>query len=168
MAINFIINCDGSMKFRLEFKKWPLVLKITTLLFGGISVLWFFGIFIQFINAATTRNYSMFYEYGQISLTVFGFTLIGGIFESKNDHSKIVKKLYDSSLSFLITAISFFFVYSMSSALNIPSESLNDVNSTLIVGSIFIAMLISFTGIVNGLLNLFLILVNHRIAIDKK
>ena len=151
---------------KLKFKKWPLILKITTLLFGGISILWIFGIFIQFINAVVNHDYSMFYEYGQITLTVFGFTLIGGIFESKKPHSKIVKKLYDSSLSFLITAISFFFLYSMSSVFTMPSISLNDFQSAIIVGSISIAILISFFGIVNGLLNLYLILVDHRITIE--
>ena len=98
------------MKLKLEFKKWPLILRITTVLFSGVSVLWLFGILIQFINAAVDRNYTMFYEYGQIALTAFGFTLIGGIFESKKSQSAIVIKLYDSSLSFLITAISFFFL----------------------------------------------------------
>ncbi|MBU1855118.1 MAG: hypothetical protein KKF89_05335, partial [Nanoarchaeota archaeon] len=141
--------------------------KISTILFSAVYVLWVFGIIIQFINSALDQDYSMFYEYGQIALSVFGFTLIGGIFENKKTQSRIVKKLFDSSLSFLITAISFFFLYSMSSVLIKPSTSMDLFQSTLIIGSISIAMLIGISGVVLGLLNLYLILVSYRISMEK-
>jgi len=151
----------------IKFKKWPVILKITTVLFGGVSVLWLFGILIQFINGAVDHDFSMFYEYGQIALTAFGFTLIGGIFESKKPQSDIVIKLYDSSLSFLITAISFFFLYSLSSILTKPTESIGDLQTGLIVGSFFIAMIIGISGLISGLLNLYKILVDYRINLEK-
>ena len=89
---------------------------------------------IQFINAAVDQEYSMFYEYGQITLTVFGFTLIGGIFENRKKHPKIVKQLFDSSLSFLIASISFFFMYSLSSILTKPTETIGEILSGPEVG----------------------------------
>ena len=47
----------------------------------------------------------MFLIYGEITLTLFGFTLIGGIFEKNKNHEEIEIKLFDSSLSFLIVTM---------------------------------------------------------------
>lgn len=110
----------------------------------------------------------MFNVYGQIALTLFGFTLIGGIFEKSRKHQEIVKKLFDSSLSFLTTAISFYFMYSLSSVFTIESSDMNIIQTVLIVGSFSIAMIIGFYGIINGLLNLYKILVDYRIKLDEK
>jgi len=108
----------------------------------------------------------MLKEYGTVALTVFGFTLVGGIFESKKEHPEIVKKLFDSSLSFLITAICFFFMYSLSSVFTKEVTIIGDFQTWLIVISFSIAMLIGFSGIITGLLALYRILVEYRISLD--
>jgi len=156
------------MKAITDFKKWSLVLRITTILFGGISMLWLCGILIQFINSLKNQEYSMFYEYGTIALTVFGFTLIGGIFEKNKSQSKIVKQLFDSSLSFLITAISFYFMYSLSSFFTNNLMSSGEIQNILIIGTFFLAQIIGFLGLIMGLLNLYQILVSYRIEFEKK
>ena len=153
---------------KIGFRKWSFVKKISAILFGGVSVLWLTGIFIQFIHSIIRQDYSMFYEYGQIALTVFGFTLIGGIFENKKKQPlRIVKNLFDSSLSFLITAISFFFMYSLSSIFTKEMTPMGDVQTYLLVGSFSLAMLIGFCGLIVGLLNLYILLVNYRIEFDE-
>jgi hypothetical protein len=156
------------MKFKTDFSKWPLVLRITTILFGGISLLWLGGIMIQFLNAIKNHDFSMFYEYGTIALTVFSFTLIGGIFEKNKSQSRIVKQLFDSSLSFLITAISFYFMYSLSSFFTNNTISLDTTQNILFVGAFSIAQILGFSGIIMGLLNLYRILVSYRIELEKK
>jgi len=114
------------------------------------------------------QEYSMFKEYGHMALTVFGFTLVGGIFETRKKHSQIVRKLFDSSLSFLTTAIAFYFMYSLSSVLTKDMAPMSDFQTTLIVIPFLIAMLIGFYGIILGLLNLYKILVDYRIELDEK
>jgi len=153
---------------KIKIKKWDIIQKLFTPLFGGISVLWLFGIFIQFIQSAIHQDYSMFLEYGHIALTVFGFTLIGGIFENRKKQPLIVKKLFDSSLSFLITAIAFYFMYSLSSVFTKDMVPMGDLQTWMIVIPFMIAMLIGFYGIILGLLNLYQILVQYRLTIEKK
>lgn len=153
---------------KIKIKKWATIQKILPYLYGAISVLWLFGILIQFIQSAMHQEYSMFKEYGHIALTVFGFTLVGGIFETRKKHSQIVRKLFDSSLSFLTTAIAFYFMYSLSSVLAKEMTSMDEIQIGLIVGAFFVAMLIGFYGIILGLLNLYKILVDYRVELDKK
>lgn len=153
---------------KIKIKKWSIIQKILPYLYGAISVLWLFGILIQFIQSAIHQEYSMFKEYGHIALTVFGFTLVGGIFETRKKHSQIVKKLFDSSLSFLTTAIAFYFMYSLSSVLTKEMTPMGEIQTGLIVGAFFVAMLIGFYGIILGLLNLYKILVDYRIELDEK
>jgi len=123
---------------------------------------------MQFIQSVLHQEYSMLKEYGTVALTLFGFTLIGGIFENKKKHPKIVKKLFDSSLSFLITAICFFFMYSLSSVFTKGVNIIGDFQTWLIIISFSTAMIIGFSGIITGLLALYRILVDYRITLDKK
>ena len=153
---------------KIKIKKWQTIQKILPYHYGAISVLWLFGILIQFIQSAMHQEYSMFKEYGHIALTIFGFTLVGGIFETRKKHSQIVRKLFDSSLSFLTTAIAFYFMYSLSSVLTKEMTSMGEIQTGLIVGAFFVAMLIGFYGIILGLLNLYKILVDYRIELDEK
>jgi len=152
---------------KIKIKKWSLVQKILPLLFGGIAVLWLFGLFMQFIFSAKTNDYSMFKEYGMVALTVFGFTLIGGIFEKSKNKPEIVMQLFDSSLSFLTTAIAFYFMYSFSSALSGDVIFGGDIALMIIVGASSIALMVSFYGIIFGLLNLYQVLINYRVSFDK-
>jgi hypothetical protein len=154
------------MKKIKDFKKWSLVQKILPLLFGGIVVLWLFGLFMQFISSAKTNDYSMFKEYGMVALTVFGFTLIGGIFEKSRNKPEIVMQLFDSSLSFLTTSIAFYFMYSFSSALSEDVVIEGESALIIIVGASSIALFVSFYGIIFGLLNLYQILINYRVSLD--
>ena len=107
----------------------------------------------------------MFKDYGMIALTVFGFTLIGGIFEKRKGRSKIENELFDSSLSFLITAIAFLFMYSLSSALPLDMDQ---IQTYIVVGSFSVAMFIGFMGMTSGFLDLLKILIYYRVELNKK
>jgi len=152
---------------KIKVKKWSLVQKILAPLFGGIAVLWLFGLFMQFLYSAKTNDYSMFKEYGMVALTVFGFTLVGGIFEKGKNKPEIVTQLFDSSLSFLTTAIAFYFMYSISSVLSDETIVMGDLQVWIIVGASLIALMISFYGLIFGLLNLYQVLINYRVNFDK-
>lgn len=153
---------------KITFNKWIIVSKTFRILTGGIFVLWLFGIAIQSINSFLHQEYSMYLIYGQIALTLFGFTLIGGIFEKKRNPSEIVKKLFDSSISFLTVAIAFFFMYSMSSVFTKDMIPMDAIPTALVVGSFSLAMMIGFYGIILGFLNLYQILIDYRMTFDKK
>lgn len=152
---------------KITFNKWIIVSRVFRLLAGGIFVLWLFGIGIQSINSFLHQEYSMYIIYGQIALTLFGFTLLGGIFEKKRNPSEIVKKLFDSSISFLTVAIAFFFMYSVSSVFTKDMTSMDEVSTALVVGSFSLAMLIGFYGLIFGFLNLYQILIDYRATFDK-
>jgi len=122
---------------------------------------------MQFLSSAKTNDYSMFKEYGMVALTVFGFTLVGGIFEKGKNKPEIVTQLFDSSLSFLMTAMAFYFMYSISSVLSDKTVVMDDLQVWIIVGASFIALMVSFFGLIFGLLNLYQVLINYRINFDK-
>jgi len=112
--------------------------------------------------------------YGQISLTLFGFTLIGGIFEKnkdrKNGEKKLIeieKKLFDSSIYFLATSISFYFMYALSSVFTKEMTPMEDIPTALIVGAFGVAMFIGYYGLILGFINLYQVLVDYRATFDK-
>ena len=149
-----------------KIKVWDKKQKILRTLYFPIVVLWVFGLFLQFINSVKNNDYSMFKEYGMVALTIFGFTLIGGIFE-RGKKPDIVKRLFNSSLSFLTTAIAFYFMYSISYLILI--ETSKEIQySTVVIGiTSGIAITIGFIGIIFGLLELYQILIRHMGEIDK-
>ncbi len=120
-----------------------------------IAAIWMGGMLFEMFKSISAQNYSYFKDYAQISLTLFGFTLIGGIFEDVKKGSKIVKRLFVLSLIFLFSAISFFCVYS-SMYLKLEGPIL------IIVGYVIAVLLIAaFSGFVYGTLYLFLALFDH-------
>ena len=160
------MNLDAIKDYFKNLTKWKIIQIISTTLFGGISVLWLFGITMHFLDSATTLDFTIFKDYGQIALTVFGFTLIGGIFEKNKPHSKIEKKLFDISILFLSASIAHFFMYSLSFTLTKNLNSIGGFQQIMIVWSFFFAMLIGFYGIIAGFLYLFKILIDYRISLD--
>ncbi len=152
---------------KITFSKWKFIQRLFSFLAGIVFVLWLFGILVQFIVALLHQDFSMFQVYGEVALTLFGFTLLGGIFEKNKEHPEIERKLFDSSLSFLIVAIAFFFMYSLSSVFTKEMMSFNNVGTTIIfVGAFFIAMMVGFYGFILGFLNLYRILLEHRESFD--
>ena len=150
---------------KIKGKKWEIVAKFLPLIFAALPVIWLLGIFMQFLNGIIIKDYTMFKDYGMIALTAFGFTLIGGIFEKRKDHSKIEIELLDSSLSFLITAIAFLFMYSLSSVLPLDMDQ---IQTYIVVGSFSVTMFIGFMGMTSGFLDLLKILIHYRVELNKK
>lgn len=150
-----------------KIKELSRTQKIFKNLYSAIAILWIFGLLFQFINSAKNNDYSMFKEYGMVALTIFGFTLIGGIFERGKNKPEIVTHLFDSSISFLTTAIAFYFMYSISSLVLL--ETGNKIQySTIVIGiTSGIAVGIGILGIVFGLLNLYQILITFRLTFEK-
>ena len=76
---------------------------------GIVSGFWFTSTAIQLL---TTNDPVLFLkEYIQYAFTLFGITLIGGIFETTKNHnnnnSKIIGRLFQVSLIFLFSAMCF-------------------------------------------------------------
>lgn len=154
---------------KITFSKWKLIQRLFSILTGTIFVLWLFGITLQFFDAIINKDYTMFQVYGEIALTLFGFTLLGGIFEKNKGHAEIEITLFDSSLSFLAVTIAFFFMYSLSSVFTKEIIPSNIIPTTeLIVVAFFVAMMVGFYGLILGFLNLYKTLINYRITLDGK
>ncbi len=123
-----------------------------------IAIIWVGGILAQWIIGVQSQDLSFFLTYGQITLTLFGFTMISAIFE-KNIKKPIVNDLFRLSIVFLSSSISFFFLYS-SSFLFFQDQTntlLNDIYAKLLVFSLIVALL----GLVYGILSLLQILLKH-------
>lgn len=153
----------------IKLNKWKSIQWILSILTIGIFIIWYIGFFYQFFNATVQQDFSMFQIYGEIALTLFGFTLIGGIFEKNKNREKIELNLFDTSLSFLAVAMAFFFMYSLSGVFSkeIIPFSLNYM-SLVVVISFACAMLIGFVGFIAGFLRLYKILIDYRISIEDK
>ena len=152
---------------KIAINIWDFVGKVFRFISGPLIVIWLFGMGIQFIRSVLQQDYTMLQIYGQIALTLFGFTLIAGIFEKNKEHSKIEKKLFDSSLYFLTTSISFYFMYALSSVFTKEMTPMDDIASAIVVSSFSVAMFIGYYGIILGFVNLYRILVDYRVALDE-
>ena len=85
------------------------------ILLPTVIVLWYLFLFVQLISAIVAKNFDIFLNYGQISLTFFGFTLLGTFFEKKQlknyktkKEKEMIERLVRINLNFLLTSISFF------------------------------------------------------------
>ncbi len=145
-------------------KEWEIKYKILTLISGGLVAIWYLGMMMQLLDIIVDKNYSIFMEYGMVTLTLFGFTLIGGIFEENNKQSLIKLKLFDSSLNFLITSIAFFVIYSISYFL---STNLDGMGAIIVIGAFFICIILSFLGLIMGIVELLKLLIDYRIKLKK-
>lgn len=141
---------------------WEIKYKILTMISGGLIMVWYCGMTMQLIDTFGSGEYSMFLDYGMITLTLFGFTLIGGIFEDDQEQPLIKLKLFDSSINFLITSIAFFVMYSLSYFL---PKKMDFLGEKVIVGSFSIALLVGFIGLILGFVELLKILIDYRIKL---
>jgi len=144
------------MKKETKFKIIDGTNTVLSIIIPSIAIIWATGLILNMIKDVNAQNYSYFINYAQISLTLFGFTLIGGIFERKKDKPKIVKELFKLSLAFLFSAISFLFMYS---SMYIKWEGINMQIISYIFLSIFIV--VGIFSFVYGLLYLFTVLFNY-------
>jgi hypothetical protein len=125
----------------------------------AIGVIWLAGSLIE-LAKMTITDYSPFLEYAKISLTLFGFTLIGAVFEkNKKKHNDIIKKLFHYSIIFLSSAIGFFVLYSISFIPFTQGEFFFDKIMPIII---FISMSAGYGGLVYGSLGLLRKLISYK------
>jgi len=142
-----------SYKQRIKEETKEVIWNILFIIVIIIIALWSVGMTMDFINNPDM----MLITYAQICLTLFGFCLIGGIFE-REKVTETIRNLYLLAMIFLLSAISFFFVHSI----NTYIESLKNsfyYTPVSYLGSIFIA--IAFFGFIIGIIILFLTLIQH-------
>ncbi|NQV09030.1 hypothetical protein HQ529_04220 [Candidatus Woesearchaeota archaeon] len=126
-----------------------------------IAIFWLGGMVIEMLWDLQTKVFSFFMTYGQISLTLFGFTFIGAIFEKNKVKSKTVKNIFHLSILFLSSAISFFFLHSI-----VRLGFDNGLLNFLLSGAIFVSMLVGFYGFVYGIWLLLGVLIQHWKEMD--
>lgn len=132
---------------------------ILSIIIPTIAIVWLAGATIEIVKMTST-NYLQFIEYAKISLTLFGFTLIGAVFEKKSleKHHEIVKKLFHYSIIFLSSAIGFFILYSISF---IPFERGVFLFDYIMPIVIFISMAAGYWGLIYGSLGLLKQLISY-------
>jgi len=146
------------LSLKKDTKKKIITAILNTLRFAVpiISVFWIGGLVIEMSKILSSNSFGFFMNYGQISLTLFGFTLVGAIFE-KERKSKTVKKLFLLSILFLSSAIGFFALHSLS----YYTGSQNVLNIAIFSLLILIFMTLAFIGFVYGLWLLLTVLIIH-------
>jgi hypothetical protein len=156
------------LKKRIYIKKWDIIQKIFIPLSSALYILWLFAIFLQFVQIVlVSKDFTLLRDYGQITLTIFGFALIGGIFEKNKSPSLIEIKLFDTSISFLIASISFFYLYSI-----LPLYISEDVfvfgsfPERLVFISIVFTMFLAFYGLISGFINFLRYLIDYRKSVS--
>jgi hypothetical protein len=133
-AINWGLNC-------LRFIAPPL------------AVLWTGGILLEWVINTQKNDVSFFLRYGEITLTLFGFTLITAIFEKK-EKPDIVRHLFYLSIAFLCSTISFFLLYSISILFKDPQWRISSLLYPIL-------LCIGCLGFVYGLITLLITLINY-------
>jgi hypothetical protein len=101
------------VEFRRSWKEFFLGFSLGIIIALCMGFWLFFTTFNVVINAPKDVP---ILDYITIALTLFGFTLVGGIFEKKNLHElpKIAKSLFKDSLIFLSSGTSFLLAYASS------------------------------------------------------
>jgi hypothetical protein len=124
---------DFAEKHKEKFQK-----SITFILGFFLSIgliLWMITIFLQ----VAKTNFDAINSYEQISLTLFGFTLIGGIFEAKKpEEIKFYGNLFGISLGFLASFILFLVSDNLKLIYSISNEGL------VLLGLIIVVLAASF------------------------
>jgi len=143
------------MKNRTKTRILDIILNALSFLTPVIGIILIGGFILQMIRSFQMQGTSFFVDYAQISLTLFGFTLIGAIFEQKRAQ-KIVKQLFGLSIVFISSAISFFVLHSIA-----QFSDVTGITQTLFQIVTFVALLIAFLGLAYGLLSLLLLLLRH-------
>ncbi len=140
------------MKFEKIDKKLKVIkyFLIKTLL-PTLIMVWSLFLFFQLITALINKDFQIYFNYAQVALTLFGFTLVGTFFEGKNlknktisdKEKKMMRQLVSINLDFLLTAICFLVIYSTSDIMYIKFDSVFTSNIIAIIFGILI-----FIGIV--------------------
>lgn len=152
---------------KIKLNKFEVIGLISLCVFGVIYILWLLGFFLHFLTAVKTHDYSVLLICGQTALTLFGFTLVGAIFERRTEEpKKIIKKLFNTSILFLVTAIAFFFMYLISPLIEDSSITPTSFLGITIVIAFSMALFIGFVGFIGGFLYLFYILIEYRASLE--
>jgi len=118
---------------------------ILSLLYA-VVVIWLLFLFFQMLFSIFKQDFSVYPFYAQITLTLFGFTLLGNIFTPKDkDGSFSTEKheLFTINIWFLVASICFLIVYAGSNMLPIVTAA-KDMNWQLQLLSVIIIGAFSF------------------------
>ena len=103
-----------SFKIRKKFRNkiTDFIIYILRIIVPIIAVIINGAMLVEFIKNQNTQDLSVFLTYTEITLTLFGFTMIAGIFEHKNrNYPQEYKQLFHLSIWFLSASISFLIIY---------------------------------------------------------
>src|SRR3989344_2144728 len=94
-------------------KSYSFTIAAIIVLATVVITLWSLGFLVELFSS---ERPSMLLTWGQISLTMFGFCLIGSIFEKskKDNRSPIIQQMLYASIAFLISGLSMLLLYSLS------------------------------------------------------
>ena len=135
------------------------ILKWVWSAFGaGFLIIVFTGMIVYMAQDFTAKKYEFFLNFAQIALTLFGITLIGGIFESEKEGSKILKKIFSVNLCFLASFIGFMYLHSY---LIIDWSKITGFALTLSNWFMYAAMMMGFIGFLGGIYLLVKTLLDH-------
>ena len=130
---------------------------ITIIVISILSVLISFNVLLNFPIYLKSSNFE---GYALLPLTLFGITLLGGIFDNKlNNSMPVFKKIFNSSLCFFSSFLGFFIMATVASAIDFLWNSIWGI----IVFLIFvIAFLFANVGFATGIVILTNALIKHR------
>jgi hypothetical protein len=115
------------------------------------------GMLLEFLKNNNNQDYKVILDYAKTSLTLFGFLLIGGIFEKDKQKEKIFKNLFYLSLMFLSSAIGFYTFY-YSTFIKFGSDFVSGLISIIIIP---LCAVIGFLGFGFGLFLLLMVLIGY-------
>ena len=141
---------------KIENKLIQIFDQIIIVVIPIVTLIWIIGLMVEAVKNIQSENYLFFINYAHLSLTLFGFTLIGSIFEKKTDTKlPIVKRLSHLAIVFLASSTSFLILYSYSFLLG--KNILGPLEFYFLLG----LFLIGYLGMVHGLIFLLITLYKY-------
>lgn len=130
---------------------------ITIVIISFLSILISFNVLLNFSSYLESANFE---GYALLPLTLFGITLLGGIFDKHvNKSMPIFKKIFNSSLCFFSSFLGFFVMATIAPAIDFLQNSI----FLIVVFFIFaVAFLFANVGFATGIVILTKLLIKHR------
>ncbi len=150
---------------KLSVIKKLVLVNFTRYIFPLMSLFISLGMSFEMVDSITKKDYSFFLQFAQISLTLFGFTFLGGLFSEKRPPS-VVLKIYESSIFFLASAIGFIFLRSILIFGNVVTK-IEGITYYTVASLIFISMMAAFFGFLK-IFSLFRLLLEHYIKLESR
>ena len=115
--------------------------KILDTLLPSVFGFFYLFLFMHIISVLITQDYSVYFNYATIMITLFGFTLLGTFFGISKAPEELKKDIISINRLFLLGAISFLILYAMTGFLSVVKDTSDYAESIFSIGFLIFSLI---------------------------